>query len=269
MSEPRPAVPSDVKRQLRQEAGFGCCVCGNPIFEYHHIIPYATEAHFRPQDMMILCPNHHEAAREKGALDEIEQRSNKKIPFNILNECASGQLIVKQTDTLVDLGGHTFHAGEGDLLRINGESTISVRLSDRGTLLLSLVLRDASDKVVVEIKDNEWLSGDEMPWDIRFEHRKLTINSAPYQISLDVDSGSNPIAVRGTIWGGGKLLKIDSKGLHVDQAHFIGSGRVNAVIEMDSQTTGFRLVSQGAIRRNSMCQCGSGQRFKKCHGLKR
>ena len=36
--ENRSAIPEIVKRQVRQEAGFGCCKCGNPIFEYHHII---------------------------------------------------------------------------------------------------------------------------------------------------------------------------------------------------------------------------------------
>jgi hypothetical protein len=30
-------IPSEIKRQLRQEAGFGCCICGIPIIEYHHI----------------------------------------------------------------------------------------------------------------------------------------------------------------------------------------------------------------------------------------
>lgn len=69
-------VPLPVKRQLRQEAGFGCCVCGLPIIQYHHIIPRAIEEHNRPEDMMIFCPNHHDAAT-KGAMTESQQRSYK------------------------------------------------------------------------------------------------------------------------------------------------------------------------------------------------
>jgi len=29
--------PEELERQLRREAGFGCCFCGNPIIQYHHI----------------------------------------------------------------------------------------------------------------------------------------------------------------------------------------------------------------------------------------
>ncbi len=35
-----PSTPLLIKRQLRQEAGFGCCKCGKPIIQYHYIIPY-------------------------------------------------------------------------------------------------------------------------------------------------------------------------------------------------------------------------------------
>lgn len=49
-------MPLPVKRKLRQEAGFGCCKCGRPIIEYHHIIPYSNDdPHFRVEDMMCLC----------------------------------------------------------------------------------------------------------------------------------------------------------------------------------------------------------------------
>jgi 5-methylcytosine-specific restriction endonuclease McrA len=54
--------PAHVKRQLRQEAGFGCCVCGYPFYEYHHIREFALDSHHDPKDMMVLCPNHHHQA---------------------------------------------------------------------------------------------------------------------------------------------------------------------------------------------------------------
>jgi hypothetical protein len=86
----RPDIPAAVDRQLRQEAGFGCCRCGNPIFEYHHIIPWAVEAHFRPEDMMVLCFYHH---REFGtAMPEAEQRTYKSRPYKIQHGPAGGLL---------------------------------------------------------------------------------------------------------------------------------------------------------------------------------
>lgn len=38
----RPAIPESIKRQVRQEAKFGCIFCGSPIIEYHHIEEYCS-----------------------------------------------------------------------------------------------------------------------------------------------------------------------------------------------------------------------------------
>ena len=58
----RSHLPAEIKRQLRQEANFGCVVCGAPIIQYHHIIPYSEREHHDPEHMTVLCPNHHSHA---------------------------------------------------------------------------------------------------------------------------------------------------------------------------------------------------------------
>ena len=65
--------PAHVKLQLPQEAGFGCCICGYPFYEYHHIREFTPEPHHDPEDMMVLCPNHHHQATVH-ALEETDQR---------------------------------------------------------------------------------------------------------------------------------------------------------------------------------------------------
>src|ERR1700737_1556469 len=60
----------------------GWCKCGCPLLQYHHIVEWAEEAHFRPEDMMVLCPLHHDQAT-KGAMPELEQRQMKSAPPNI------------------------------------------------------------------------------------------------------------------------------------------------------------------------------------------
>jgi 5-methylcytosine-specific restriction endonuclease McrA len=37
----RPKIPEGVKREVRQRCGFGCVICGLPIYEYDHLVPYA------------------------------------------------------------------------------------------------------------------------------------------------------------------------------------------------------------------------------------
>jgi 5-methylcytosine-specific restriction endonuclease McrA len=77
MPQDRRKRPRPVEQILRQEAGLGCCVCGHPIFQYHHIVPYTEEdPHYRPDDMMILCPNHHDEATQQ-VMREATQREHK------------------------------------------------------------------------------------------------------------------------------------------------------------------------------------------------
>ena len=127
--EPRKAIPAGVARQLRQEAGFGCCKCGVPILQYHHIVEWAEDQHYRSEDMMVLCPLHHDQAT-KGAMPEAEQRVLKTTPFNIERGHARGLLEVKQDYCAADLGSITM-VGEGVFLSINRESVLSFYMGEK------------------------------------------------------------------------------------------------------------------------------------------
>lgn len=110
MSNTRPPTPAAVAYQLRREAAFGCCVCGNPIVQYHHIVPYAVEPHFRPEDMMALCPNHHDEANS-GAMTARRQRRYKAEPYNHKRGFAQGLLTITGQALTAFLGGNTFSGG--------------------------------------------------------------------------------------------------------------------------------------------------------------
>src|SRR4051812_28142048 len=85
----RADTPAAVERELRQQAGFGCARCGHPYLEYHHIIPYASDQHFRPQDMVALCGNCHPAV---GKLGLDLQYKVKADPHNVRNGLMKGAL---------------------------------------------------------------------------------------------------------------------------------------------------------------------------------
>ena len=121
-------APAAVTRQLRQEAGFGCCVCGVPILQYHHIVKWSEDQHFRPEDMMVLCPLHHDQAT-KGAMPELEQRRLKANPHNIQNGFAKGLLAVRQDYCAANFGSVTM-VGEGPFIRIDGEDMLSFYIGE-------------------------------------------------------------------------------------------------------------------------------------------
>ena len=52
-------IPQPIQKQLRREANFGCALCGCPIIEYAHIIPYRNIQAYLPENIVVLCPNHY------------------------------------------------------------------------------------------------------------------------------------------------------------------------------------------------------------------
>jgi hypothetical protein len=139
MSNVRPPTPDPIARQLRQEAGFGCCKCGHPIVQYHHIIPFANEAHFRAADMMALCPNCHGEATG-GALTSARQRYYKANPFNLERGFARGWLTINEDYLGVVLGGNEF-AGGGGLILVDDDPLIALEMNESRSLDLTKGLR--------------------------------------------------------------------------------------------------------------------------------
>src|ERR1700681_1547453 len=125
---PTRGTPAPVARQLRQAAGFGCCSCGLPIIQYHHIVEWSVDKHFRSEDMMVLCPTHHHQATA-GAMPESEQRALKARPFNIENGFVKGKLQVRQDYCAADFGSVTV-VGEGWFLSIDGEDLLGFHIRD-------------------------------------------------------------------------------------------------------------------------------------------
>jgi hypothetical protein len=199
-------MPAEVARQLRQEAGFGCCICGNPIFQYHHIVRWADDQHYRVEDMMVLCPNHHDMAT-KSALPVEAQRKHKASPKNIIDKRARGRLEVYQDYCAMKLGSITV-VNEGSFLRIDGEDVLSCYVSEK-RLEISLKLYNENDDLLVEIGKNEWVSGDPLPWDIVSEYRRLTIRERAGQISLSLDVTTTPPELRAQFWRHGRRIACD------------------------------------------------------------
>jgi len=49
-------IPEGIKRQVRQECGFGCVVCGLAIATYEHIDPpFKTAKDHDPSKIAYLC----------------------------------------------------------------------------------------------------------------------------------------------------------------------------------------------------------------------
>lgn len=195
-------IPEPIKRQIRQEAGFGCCKCGFPIIEYHHIVADSQN----PEDIMILCPNHHHEATV-GAMSQEEQRHLKQNPFNLERGFAAGKLKINQNTPVITFGSNQI-IGEGDLIRVDDICLLSSRIND-GRLEISLKLYDRDNNLVAEIVNNEWISGDPLPWDLESKYQWIRIRRKLRDIELEIDVRTTPIKIRADLWYNNQNIQLN------------------------------------------------------------
>jgi hypothetical protein len=218
----RRAIPRKLKRQIRQEAGFGCCVCGGPVYEYHHLEEWNKAKQHRAEDLMLLCPNHHDMATKR-ALSSAEQRAAKTDPFNIREGYAKGQLQLQQNYVALQVGTAIF-LGDHTVIAVDGDPLISMRPDETdGVMRLSAQFYDEGGRLLAKIGDNEWSSREPLPWDIEFDYRRLTLRQKARDVRIDLNAKSNPMTLLGELWHKGNRIELKKSGVVINEVKDHGS----------------------------------------------
>lgn len=160
---------------------------------------------------MILCPNHHREATSDAMIEE-EQRGYKTRPFNIQRGYVNGKLKINQNALVVTLGSNQF-IRDSFLLTVDRVPLLTLGLDSRGILEVSLPLYDEKDNLLAEIKDNEWTSGQNLPWDLESRYQWLKLRQRRYKTALEVDARTYPLKIRGNLWYKQQNFEITEDGL--------------------------------------------------------
>jgi trigger factor len=212
----RPSIPSKIAREVRQRCGFGCVVCGLPLYEYEHMNEWVRVKEHVAADMTLLCDRHH---REKtGGLLGIDRlRQYNASPHNKKSE-SSPFLFHAQPSTITILFGNNIakfdQSSQGPfiILSISAKPVLWFNLED-GNLLLNLTLYNRKDEAILKIRDNELIYSTEQ-WDITLIGKTLTIHAAARKIILvlTVSPNENLIAIeRAQLRYGGYEVYFDQK----------------------------------------------------------
>lgn len=181
-------IPNPVKREVRQRCGFGCVLCGLPLYEYEHILGFANVRRHIADEITLLCDRHH-SEKTKGLLppdvvaaadaDPINRRAGASSPYTLHY---SGEMCEAR------LGSNLFTASTaGDFVAVMVDSVplIAFRFED-GHYLLNVRLFDELNRPVLQIADNELVYSAE-PWDIEFIGHRLTLRAAARRIFVEID----------------------------------------------------------------------------------
>lgn len=201
MSSQRPPIPSSIKREVRQRCGFGCVICGCPIYDYDHLYGYNDEQGHIVDEITLLCPTHH---REKTngliTLDMVE-RANEN-PFNLRKGVSTPYgLRLTGTQAITIIGNNRFYHPLNLPffwpLVIKDEVLIGYHIVD-GQLFLTLKIYDKNNSLLFWVLDNE-LQYKTGLWDVNFVGSTLSIRERPrkYIIQISFNSPHTIVIERG------------------------------------------------------------------------
>jgi trigger factor len=183
-------VPLPIQRAVRQRCGFGCVVCGMPLYEYEHLLGWANVHRHVAAEITLLCDQHHrertsgllpiEAVHQADA-DPHNLREGVSKPYSLYYEGESCEVLIGNSSfTTRDEGYGTL------MVPISVDSTplIGFILAD-GHLLLNLNLFDESNNCIMRIVNNQ-LSYSSDPWDIQLVGRNLKVRAGHRRLLVDM-----------------------------------------------------------------------------------
>lgn len=193
MNNQRPAIPLPIKREVRQRCGFGCVICGLPLYEYEHMEEWAIVHRHVADEITILCNQHH-TEKTKGLLPKEIVRKANQNPFNLQKGRSKPYQFHFYGDRAeMKIGSNIFISerdehgpGIGIIpIIIDSFHIIGFRIIDE-VLLLDLELYSFKGNKIVEIKENE-LIYDANLWDVEFVGTILTVRQKLGRKILEIE----------------------------------------------------------------------------------
>jgi hypothetical protein len=197
----RPAIPEATKRAVRQRCGFGCVICGLPIFDYEHIDDWAQTYTHHPDNLTLLCPEHHRQ-KTSGLLSRDAVRRATARPFNRGRSATRphrfGRLDSSK-EFRVNLGSNTIvfpslSNVRYDLLVIDCVASLTLSCQD-DQLLLSVTFFDGNGSPILNIADGEVVLSLGV-WDFTLIGKLLTIRTGSRSVALQLAFGGTSLDIR-------------------------------------------------------------------------
>ncbi|MDR6922480.1 MULTISPECIES: HNH endonuclease [Chryseobacterium] len=214
MSQNRPAIKSSIKREVRQRCGFGCVICGNPIYQYDHLLGWAKVRRHKAEEITLLCSEHHSEKTSKRLPDFIVEEFNKN-PYNLRSGITKPKTLYYFGDSAnVVFGSMRFSMTKNDLydylipFTIDHASPIKIIFKDQ-MYLLNIELQDPFGKLILKIVNNELVMNIGL-WDIQYVGQRITIRESFYKIFIEIrfETPNTINFIRGKIFIKGKIITI-------------------------------------------------------------
>lgn len=159
-------IPKEVKREIRQNSGFGCVICANPIVQYEHVNPEFWEAkEHDPNCMTLLCGSCHDKV-SRGIWSKTKVQKSMRDP-KAKTEGAVSELCD------IGEGARSFMLANieaidcKEVLRINDQPIIWFEIPETtgSPFRLNALFHNKYGEKALEISNNIWKVGMDQ-WDV-------------------------------------------------------------------------------------------------------
>ena len=177
-------IPAEIKREIRQQCGFGCVICGLGIIQYEHVDPEFKDAKKHdPANMTLLCPQCHSKVTTKmwsTSRVKLAMRMPKCLQQGYSNEFFD---FPERNPSLI-FGGVKLSNCKIPIQVANYPLFQLKKPEYLGQpFLLSGLFTDSNGEVSLEIKDNEWKANSSL-WDVEVKGPCITIRERHRKIHL-------------------------------------------------------------------------------------
>lgn len=195
MAEQRKPIPPPIQQEVRQRCGFGCVICGAPLYEYHHIIPYSESRQHIASEITLLCDLHHKEATNGLLTPEKVSKANLN-PHNVSRGISSPyNLHFSGKDHQINIGGNIFKGSYSFSgyplamipISVDDIDLIAFGFDKEGNLFLHAnLLFDEYNRLILAISENTLVYRTAL-WDIRFVGKKLSIREEKRKIFFEIE----------------------------------------------------------------------------------
>jgi hypothetical protein len=204
MSHLAVGTPLPIQKQLRKEANFGCALCGCPVLEYVHILPYSETGGFLPENMIAVCPNHR-IKFDRQELSKPQLLDAKKNPHNRTHP--NDAYGIDSNELAVNVGKSRF-INTSRILAVDDFDIVTINRENNLYIVLDVNFFDAQNELIAILSENNWTADKSPGWNIDYRYHKLVIENHARKISFEAKIEFKEIFLRGEMYYDDHTIKL-------------------------------------------------------------
>ncbi|ELY4220333.1 MULTISPECIES: cell division protein [Enterobacteriaceae] len=226
-------IPRPIQREVRQRCGFGCVICGTPLYEYEHMEEWAEVKRHVAEEITLLCDKHHKE-KTNGWLPKEDVRKANLDPFNLRAGVSPPYTLhFSGSEMSVKIGTDEFFTPITEEqsfvwvapVMVDGIPLIGFVIQDNH-ILLNVNLFDRENNPLLTIINNQLIYNINA-WDIQLVGTKLTIREKERVILLEIDfkPPNKVVITRGSLYCNGVEVKINGDELRINESGFTSGNK--------------------------------------------